>query len=237
MKNQKAKAPINSPFHLLIRESPSTRNITIDPFDDAKSFFAAYKDGNYASILLTEKHRGDPERQTLAKICANSPSIAWDDVRRAIYKRARIYITGDCWHFALALHRLYDADIYSIRRSCQTNPSSQSDHVVGRLKTGHYIDANGIYPTKEQLFEKYQEFLRNFCAIPIDHIEIGTFKKIAPSEVEATLDFFHKLDSKTAPPKWQDPVEYPFAAETEAFIKICFQDVLATIEANPYPRN
>jgi hypothetical protein len=235
MKNPKPKAPTTSPFQLLIQES--AQNISIHSFDDAPTFFAIYKDGNYPSILLTEKHPGDTERQTLARVCTNSPSIAWDDVRRAIYKRSRIYMTGDCWHFALALHRLYDADIYSIRRSCQKDPTNQADHVVGRLKTGHYIDANGIYPTKEQLFERYQEFLQNSYGIPTTHIEIGSFKKIHPAEVETALDFFHKLDSKTKAPKWQDISEYPFAAETEAFIKICFQDVLATIEANPYPRN
>lgn len=145
---------------------------------------------------------------------------------------AQLLMWGDCWHFALALHRRYDLPIVGWQ-----SEDGHVQHVVGSLNSedpsaGPYLDIRGVFDTPD-LFEAGfgsdapRGALSPVSMVPEDiHAQLRFYSREDPED-PATADYPFSLD------EINDPERYPFASWCEWLAEFLYDDTIRMHRVEP----
>jgi hypothetical protein len=163
---------------------------------------------------------------------------AWSAFCNFLDEQKLIYIHGDCWHFALALHRLYGLEPGFVRVANKKLAPGELgvDHVVGLLPDGRLVDVLGVHEDLESFRVAFNGVLALSGAPPRKKLLLA---KDSIEKIETILDYWFKdnsNDSGENPPIWNDPTRYAFAATTNAYAELLVGSAVRQCLARPDPR-
>ena len=142
-------------------------------------------------------------------------NAALEHIRRS---KEWIYLHGDCWHFALALHRLYGLELVAVEVSSPHGDEDDADerkhpvhHVAAVLPDGRYLDIRGFLDGEAAMRRGMMGWQES---------------AVRPSSRDEVLEILDRFSASCGfdPFLWDDPKAYPFAEQTETLIRILFEE-------------
>lgn len=142
----------------------------------------------------------------------------YDDVKRSVQNYfSKLFMHGDCWDMALALHRNFGLGLGTVKSGgpIDEGDSTYSDisHVFAVTDDGIRVDIRGVFTTDE-------EFLAYTKAG-----ERAIFDTITPEQIVEACNDFARL-GYIEPAEFNDPTKYEKAALADELCELLFADVL-----------
>jgi hypothetical protein len=169
------------------------------------------------AIVNTWAEEGENYAEVIASFDQDDEDYTFDHVKRSIQGYfSKIFMQGDCWDMALALHRNFGLRLGAVKSDVPPDEEesiySDITHVFAITDEGHRVDIRGVFASDET-FLAYSKAG-----------EPARFDNITPDQVVEACEDFARL-GYIEPAAFNDPTKYAKAALADELCELLFSNV------------
>lgn len=179
-------------------------------------------------VVNTWTEEGENYAEIIASFDQDDEAYTFHDIRRSIQAYfSKIFMQGDCWDMALALHRNFGLRLGAVKSDVPPDEEesiySDITHVFAITDEGHRVDIRGVFAS-DDTFMAYS-----------NTGESSRFDDITPEQVVEACEDFARL-GYIEPADFNDPTKYEKAALADELCELIFGNVFEQPQQIAQPR-